>query len=591
MEDLKMSQKDYQLALTVFFFTYSTFDIPCNMLLKILRPNIWLPTVTLVSGVVTVAMGMTQSGGGLIAARLILGMTECGLFPGVAYVITLWYRKKEAQFRQALFFCAASMAGAFAGALAVGLAKMDGLGGLEGWRWILIIEGLLTVVIAIAAYWLVLDVPSRTTFLSAEERELLLHRLSVDEFGEEEALLTKEESEAIHVSVPKSTVFKQVFTDYHLPLHIFVFWGVCCPLYSISLCLPTIVMEMGYTRTMANFLTIPIYITACIVSLFTAFFSDRTGKRTPFLAVSFATMFLGFLIAAVAPKAAYAGVFIAACGVYPAFPGMITWCSNNLASHKKRSIAMAVHIGMGSFGGAMGPNFYRHQDAPRYLLGHLLSLGFVTMGGISGIILYWRYNVEKISRFFPLYANADLRDTTSSAWILLSALMISSVTPSEKNSFSASALMLEKGSTATDGFCLSNDAFRCFTASAAPNSESVRNRSFASSESARPIADATVSEMDGTATRTDGGLLVNRFAISACGESPENGGSPVSISYTTQARLYSSLRPSRSFSPAACSGLIYAGVPRAVPTFVSVELPDELNAFAIPKSVTSAEPS
>lgn len=397
--DLDLSPQDYQLALTVFFFSYSVFDIPANMLLKLLRPNIWLPLITLCSGAVTVGMGLTDNAGGLIAARLVLGMTECGLFPGVAYVITLWYRKEEAQFRQALFFCAASMAGAFAGALAVGLAKMDGVGGLAGWRWILIVEGLLTVVVAIAAFWVVLDNPSRTTFLDEEEKEFLLHRLSADEFGAEELLLTPEEQEHIHATtLTTAQVFRQVFTDYHLPLHILVFWGISCPLYSISLCLPTIIVEMGYPKIQANFLTIPIYISACLLSLFVAFFSDRLGVRAPFLAGSYATMILGFLIAAVAPKAAYAGVFIAACGVYPAFPGMITWCSNNLASSRKRGVAMAVVIGMGSFGGGMGANFYRQRDAPRYVLGHCLNLGFVTMGAAAGAVLYLRYVLENRRR-------------------------------------------------------------------------------------------------------------------------------------------------------------------------------------------------
>jgi len=393
-----MSDGDYTLALTVFFFTYSTFDIPSNMLLKLLRPNVWLPLVTLASGVVTVGMGMSRSGDGLIVARLFLGVTECGLFPGVAYVITLWYRRKEAQFRQALFFCAASMAGAFAGLLAVGLAKMDGLGGLEGWRWIMIVEGLITVVAAVAAFWLVLDIPARTTFLSAEEKELLLHRLSVDEFGEEEALLTAEEQQRIHGKIPKTWLFKQVFTDYHLALHILVFLGITCPLYSISLCLPTIVMEMGYTKTQANFLTVPIYLSACVLSLVTAFVSDRLGVRAPFLAGSFVVMFVGFLVAAAAPGAAYAGVFIASCGLYPAFPGALTWCANNLASAKKRSIAMAVYIGCGSLGGAMGANFYRKQDQPAFLLGHLLNLGFVSLGMLAGTILYWRYRVDNRQR-------------------------------------------------------------------------------------------------------------------------------------------------------------------------------------------------
>lgn len=399
--DLALTPRNYQIGLTLFFISYSLLDIPANGLLRQLRPNVWLPFITLLSGVVTVAMGLSRSTAGLYVTRLALGATECGLFPGVAYVITLWYRRREAQFRQALFFCAASMAGAFSGALAVGLARMDGLGGLAGWRWILIVEGLLAVAVATLGFRLVLDVPARTTFLTDDERKLLLHRLAADELGEAEdgddgddGLLTAEERERLRsaAAAPLAAALRQVFSDPHMVLQVLVFWGVTCPLYSISLCLPTIVVEMGYTTTTANFLTVPIYLAACVLSLLVAFCSDRAGVRAPFLAGSFATMAIGFLIAALAPpRAAYAGMFIAACGVYPAFPGMVAWFANNLASARKRASAMALVIGTGSLGGAMGVNFYRHQDAPRYLLGHLLNLAVVSVGAVAGLILYVRY--------------------------------------------------------------------------------------------------------------------------------------------------------------------------------------------------------
>ena len=103
-------------------------------------------------GIVMTLMGIVQNYHGLLIARIFLGVTEAGLFPGVcnsnsehwkhadrarkkvAYYITMWYCRHEAQFRQALFFSAASVAGAFSGLLAFGIAHMDGVGGLEGWR-------------------------------------------------------------------------------------------------------------------------------------------------------------------------------------------------------------------------------------------------------------------------------------------------------------------------------------------------------------------------------------------------------------------------------------------------------------------------
>lgn len=105
----------------------------------------------------------------------------------------MWYCRYEAQFRQALFFSAASVAGAFSGLLAYAIAvsfslslslsstddaqKMDGVGGYAGWRWIFILEGLATVVVAVIAFFIIYDFPEKATFLTEDERAWVIHRL------------------------------------------------------------------------------------------------------------------------------------------------------------------------------------------------------------------------------------------------------------------------------------------------------------------------------------------------------------------------------------------------------------------------------
>jgi len=108
--------------LTVFFFTYCAFEVPSNLCLKRFRPSIWLPAIMVAWGIVMTLMGVVQNYKGLLIARLFLGVAEAGLYPGVAYYITMWYCRTEAQFRQALFFSAASVAGAFSGLLAYAIA-------------------------------------------------------------------------------------------------------------------------------------------------------------------------------------------------------------------------------------------------------------------------------------------------------------------------------------------------------------------------------------------------------------------------------------------------------------------------------------
>lgn len=91
-------------------------------------------------------------------------------------------------------------------------------------------------------------------------------------------------------------------------------------------------------------------------------------------------------------------MFIATAGIYSSFAGNIAWLSNNLSGGYKRSAGMAIQIGVGNLGGAFASNFYRSRDAPRYVLGHALELGFTSVGLLAaGILLvgYMRANKRR----------------------------------------------------------------------------------------------------------------------------------------------------------------------------------------------------
>jgi MFS family permease len=165
-------------------------------------------------------------------------------------------------------------------------------------------------------------------------------------------------------------------------------------------------------------------VTAAIVAVIGAFFSDRRGQRSPFIIGFMCMIGIGFIICIAAagrglPGVVYAGVFIAVVGkqplpfspsevmqhpdrqmtgIYPAFPGNVTWLSNNLAGSYKRATGMAIHIGAGNLAGAMASNFYRAQDAPKYTLGHSLELGFLVAGLTAAVTLrlaYQRINAKR----------------------------------------------------------------------------------------------------------------------------------------------------------------------------------------------------
>ena len=103
------------------------------------------------------------------------------MFPGSFYVIGMWYKREEAQKRFTFFFASTTLAGAFGGLLAAAIGKMDGLQGYAGWRWIFILEGVLTCVVSFAWFFIIPDFPENVRWLSAEEREFVKARLQQDQ--------------------------------------------------------------------------------------------------------------------------------------------------------------------------------------------------------------------------------------------------------------------------------------------------------------------------------------------------------------------------------------------------------------------------
>ncbi|TIA53911.1 MFS general substrate transporter [Aureobasidium pullulans] len=388
-EDLNLTGADYNWCLTAFFFTYCAFEVPSNMLLKKLRPSIWLPSIMVAWGIVMTLMGLVKDFHGLLIARIFLGVTEAGLFPGVVFYNTMWYCRYEVQVRQAYFFSAASVAGAFSGLLAYGISYMEGVGGLAGWRWIFILEGLLTFLVAIVAYFVLVDYPETASFLTVEERAFITYRLKYDgqdantDHGYRVAQTDRSDKKFLFAA----------FRDWQIWVNIVVYWGYVCPLYGISLFLPTIIKELGYKTTTAQLLTVPIYVVASAITIAVAYAADRKRLRSPWILVGLCFQAIGFImcISTSHPGVTYAGIFIAACALYQCQPSNITWLSNNLSGSYKRAVGMGIQISVGNLAGAMASNFYRSTDAPRYILGHGLEIGFICMGIVALLIQVFNY--------------------------------------------------------------------------------------------------------------------------------------------------------------------------------------------------------
>jgi hypothetical protein len=195
----------------------------------------------------------------------------------------MWYRRHECGLRMAIFFSAATAAGAFGGLLARGIQEMDHTAGLRAWQWIFILEGLVTFVVGrispffyiittnisgLFAYWAMYDYPDTAKFLNHEERVEVHRRLEVDRGSLADGFAIRYALDALK--------------DWKIWVNCFITVGIFTPLYSVSLFLPTIVKGLGYTNNKAQLMTVPPYVVACVFCIGCGYFADRFQQRGVF---------------------------------------------------------------------------------------------------------------------------------------------------------------------------------------------------------------------------------------------------------------------------------------------------------------------
>ncbi|KAF3810463.1 putative transporter [Colletotrichum gloeosporioides] len=367
--DLGMKGLDYNVALSVFFPWYVAAEIPSNLAMKRFRPSIWIPSIMIAWGICCTLMGLVHNYAGLLAARMALGLAEGGLFPGITYYITMWYRRHECGFRMAIFFSAATAAGAFGG-LARGIVEMKGVGGKPGWAWIFILEGIITLAVAVAAFFIMNDYPATAKFLTTAEKEEVTRRLEQDR-----SALADEFDMAY---------FWDALKDWKIWVHMLITIGIYTPLYSYSLFLPTIVQGLGYTNNTAQLMTVPPYVVACVCCISGGWLADRHRQRGIYMIFFCAVGIIGFimLLAAKSNGVKYAGCFFAASGIYPNVPQGVAWNGNNIGGSVKRGVGIAMHVGFGNLGGAIAGFLYQAKDKPHYYPGHGTLLSTMTMSMI-----------------------------------------------------------------------------------------------------------------------------------------------------------------------------------------------------------------
>lgn len=299
---------------------------------------------------------------------------QTGMFPGCFYLIGMWYKRSEAQRRYSFFFSSTTLAGAFGGLLASAIGKMDGLRGYHGWRWIFILEGVLTCVIATSFFFFIPSFPEDAKWLTPEERSYVKARLQVDQ--------------GRSAAERKITVrdVGRVFKDYKVILGGFMYFGMIVPAYGYAFFAPAIVQSYGYSAIETQLHSVPPWACAFAFAMIIATCSDFTKHRFVFTLIPISVAIAGFAIMLSVhdnKHIEYAGLFLIAMGAYSAMPVIVCWFNMNLGGHHRRAVGTAWQVGFGNIGGIIATYAFLSTDAPYYKKGYSICISFLALSAVS----------------------------------------------------------------------------------------------------------------------------------------------------------------------------------------------------------------
>ena len=341
-EDLGFTPSMFGAGAGIFFVGYILFEIPSNLALQRFGARIWIARIMISWGLIAAAMALVNSETSFYAMRFLLGVAEAGFFPGIILYLTYWFPARERARIVSLFMAAVPLATVVGGPVSGALLELHGLGGLKGWQWLFIVEGLPAVLLGVIALKFLTDRPEDADWLSKKERQALASTLAA------EAKATRKVGYA---------GLGQALTRPRVLVLGLLYFCLVVGLYGIGFWMPQVIQTFGLAPLRIGFLTAIPYLFAAIAMVLWGAHSDRTGERIWHVALPL------FLAGAAFAWSAYAGplsftmvaLTLATLGIYAAI-GIFWSLPTAILTGTGAAAGLALVNSMGNLGGLAGPS-------------------------------------------------------------------------------------------------------------------------------------------------------------------------------------------------------------------------------------------
>ncbi|ANN17316.1 MFS transporter [Amycolatopsis orientalis] len=346
--DLGISAAAYGLGAGLFFVGYFFFEVPSNVILHKVGARIWIARIMVTWGLVASATAFIQGEVSFYIVRVLLGIAEAGFFPGIILYLTYWFPRKQRAKIVALFFLAVPLSSVLGSPISALLIKHgDGVLGFDaGWRFMFFAEGVPSILLGVAVFFLLPSKPKDAKWLTPDERTALQSAIDAED--------TREVGEEVST--------RSALTDPRVLALSAVYFGIIFGLYVLAFFLPQVIkgfqeqFQTSYSIVEIGLITAIPYAVAAVAMVLWARHSDRTGERAGHVAIA---AFVGAVAIAGAlylgsPLLVMIAVTICAVGVFTAIP--VFW---QLPNAFLTGVGAAAGIGLinsfGNLSGFVGP--------------------------------------------------------------------------------------------------------------------------------------------------------------------------------------------------------------------------------------------
>ncbi|KAF5676183.1 transmembrane transporter transporter Liz1p [Fusarium heterosporum] len=407
-ESLDLSGNQYNVLLSMASAGMLVGQIPSSIIIHKIRPRIWMSSMVVIWAGLTMASAACSTYAQLCAVRFLMGLAEASTYAGSVYIMGSWYKSNEIAKRTATFTVAGQVGKMFAGAMMAAIHEsMDGRAGLEGWQWVFLIDGIITLPIAVFGFFFFPDVPEYTDapYLNKKERQLALDRLPPK----------KEDGHSIQAW----SLIKRVMG--HPLLY------VCCIFSILSAALQTYVVQGlmllylkfrkdidGFTQSEVNTLPIPTHAVGIVAELSVSFFMDRYNQRMS-IGLLLCLIQVACTIVLLIPGMSVAGNLTAlylSASAYGINPLLYGWSSNILARTADDAARSVTLASMSASDGLLwtfwGIALFPADDAPYW------RNGYIGILSASAALVCWLFVVRWLDRYTAEKYPVNEHESTSS---------------------------------------------------------------------------------------------------------------------------------------------------------------------------------